>query len=966
MEQEIGLQDKMAAEQLKLKNLYEQQAAAAREELAAYSEYVSFDKNGLLKFNTGASGIGSSEQLEELQDLVDKYDEALEGMWDAQDAAIEASMDSYDLRLEQLSYIIEMQILGNQENIALLERALEKLEDKMFSAAERLNNLIAQAIEYGKQIDAYDPEKLLSGFGLTKDATDKESWVALFQKYTQANRSGTIEQLEESRDALAELETQIYDLSKSVADVLLEAFEEFGESFDKLEERSSTLSSIVDSYNNIVNLTRQFTEVDASMVQSLIDANATLSKTSMNTAKTEYETLLANQKLIQERYNSSKISDSSLASYWKQQLDEINSLVESARADFMSAWEEALQAAAEAFKASIENIVSTFEKSMTGAFGTYASMQKAYEQQSKVMNRYLAAYERTYELTKLTRKLDKDLDETDNLKARETLKDLQDEINELQRAEVEMSKNDLTFLQKKYDLRLAEIALEEAQKAKNSVTLQRNAEGGWGYVYTVDQNNIAEAQQKYEDTFQQAYKSQMDNIKSLEGSLLGNIQTYLNEIKENEGDQEALERVQNTYNELLAADAAEIDRAINNVNELVKETGLEGYESINFANTLLGEVLGEYETAGLWSEEFLQKLTEQVLIPTTEQITEQEKIMNDLLEFGADGSLEENLKAFEDEIIKANEQLNKDIEERGESTELADAINTAFSKDMEIVFDYYSKVEGALEKIRQALEAARWAAENTPTYTPSYNRPRNPTPDPTKEVWKVTVGGETRYIDSSDMDQFVTELTGEGLDYQRDYDDGIVLNDAGKFVDSLGLVYEKATVNKSTATSTTDDLTKANKDASYLKSEGGQEVLREQSWHGQDLSEGASQSGYSQAIIKEILGLSTGGYTGSWGSEGRLALLHQKELVLNAEDTENFLSALGILHSLVKLIDLQAINNAFNTSQLKSSKAQAYSQTLEQQVNIHAEFPNVTNHYEIEEALNNIVNSASQYANRKI
>jgi hypothetical protein len=54
------------------------------------------------------------------------------------------------------------------------------------------------------------------------------------------------------------------------------------------------------------------------MVQSLIDANATLSKTSMNTAKTEYETLLANQKLIQERYNSSKISDSSLASYWKQ------------------------------------------------------------------------------------------------------------------------------------------------------------------------------------------------------------------------------------------------------------------------------------------------------------------------------------------------------------------------------------------------------------------------------------------------------------------------------------------------------------------------------------------------------------------------------------------------------------------------------------------------------------------------
>ena len=35
----------------------------------------------------------------------------------------------------------------------------------------------------------------------------------------------------------------------------------------------------------------------------------------------------------------------------------------------------------------------------------------------------------------------------------------------------------------------------------------------------------------------------------------------------------------------------------------------------------------------------------------------------------------------------------------------------------------------------------------------------------------------------------------------------------------------------------------------------------------------------------------TGGYTGSWGPEGRLAMLHQKEIVLNAQDTENLLSA---------------------------------------------------------------------------
>ena len=40
-------------------------------------------------------------------------------------------------------------------------------------------------------------------------------------------------------------------------------------------------------------------------------------------------------------------------------------------------------------------------------------------------------------------------------------------------------------------------------------------------------------------------------------------------------------------------------------------------------------------------------------------------------------------------------------------------------------------------------------------------------------------------------------------------------------------------------------------------------------------------------------------------------------------------------------------------------------QGLEQSVHITAEFPNVTDHYEVEEALNNLINTSSQYANRK-
>jgi hypothetical protein len=41
------------------------------------------------------------------------------------------------------------------------------------------------------------------------------------------------------------------------------------------------------------------------------------------------------------------------------------------------------------------------------------------------------------------------------------------------------------------------------------------------------------------------------------------------------------------------------------------------------------------------------------------------------------------------------------------------------------------------------------------------------------------------------------------------------------------------------------------------------------------------------------------------------------------------------------------------------------SNTLEQNVHIEASFPGVTDRYELEEAFNNLINTTSQYANRK-
>lgn len=99
------------------------------------------------------------------------------------------------------------------------------------------------------------------------------------------------------------------------------------------------------------------------------------------------------------------------------------------------------------------------------------------------------------------------------------------------------------------------------------------------------------------------------------------------------------------------------------------------------------------------------------------------------------------------------------------------------------------------------------------------------------------------------------------------------------------------------------------------------------------------------------------------------------ELMLNAGDTQNILAAASVASSLDKGILRTLMESVSTTAQaMLGMLSNAYhavgispvsSTTLDQQVHITAEFPNVTDHNEIEEALSTLVNRAAQFANHK-
>ena len=115
----------------------------------------------------------------------------------------------------------------------------------------------------------------------------------------------------------------------------------------------------------------------------------------------------------------------------------------------------------------------------------------------------------------------------------------------------------------------------------------------------------------------------------------------------------------------------------------------------------------------------------------------------------------------------------------------------------------------------------------------------------------------------------------------------------------------------------------------------------------------------------DYVALDTGGYTGEWGPEGRLAMLHEKELILNKKDTENFLTATNMLREISQMLDNNALVASLGAINLQAMRLNTLAdQVLQQEVTIHADFPNVTDHNEIEIAIDNLINAASQHAYR--
>ena len=947
------------------------------------------------------SKIAAAEKRWELfTKALEQYEETMDAYDDAIAKQTENKIKKYEKLFESVTYSIEVKLDIQDDQMKLLDHMLTMIEDKAFSAAEAIG-LLGQKTQVAlNQASIYSQgiTDLLALHGL-----DNESIQAVLNgsmSIDELDEYGfsdeDISQLREYMDGLMQCNEDLLELRNTVQEKVVEAFDEFNEELDRNIEKIEYLTGVIDSLRNIIDLVGQASlGLDDEFMNNLANAKVQTSTDNLTANKAKYDSNVSQLASAQEQLRlAQERGDEESVKQWTKTVNDLTTKVQDSHNAMLSSWENALQAAQEAFELAVDQAIATYEKAISGTFGNLEDLQNAFDQQSEILDRYVEDYEKIYELSKLNRDINNSIDLTGNVKAKQALRDLQVEINELQASDTKMSEYDLKYLRQKYNLRLAEIALEEAQNAKSQVRMRKDSEGNYSYVFTADENKIEEARQNYEDALYEMQDLNTQYIREMQANILQSEIELANALRaldrtKYKSDAEyyaEVDRITAYYMGQRSYYMGELDKGLQNnqttyAYDWYNYSQYTGYKISadedyidSFNETVYAQLTG-YTSIEDAQNKFKQA-TEIMVEDLKTAFTNWQNAIKIIME-AAGTSIEtfgETTSVTLEQIVtdsgEAAEEVTEDAEQFVDAFAIicdevtnwqivySSAISEAVASNTEMIgscgslISMLSEVDGKLVGTGQqfattagAIEAAaariQAAAAAAAAAAASVNSTSVSTTSPSVNPTNPTTSTDVKldpYVYYKDKNA----VTGRSQAYAPVSASSIT--SSGWEVFQGTYLVEKGYGNTR----------KAVLISAYLASPGAISIAK--------FSPLKNNSGLGNF---PGLGFDTGGYTGSWGEDGRIAMLHQKELVLNAADTENMLKAVEIVRNIVKVIDLNAGAQSQGLGTLSTGTAQVGDQVLEQSVMITAEFPNATDHNEIEMAFDTLINRASQFANRK-
>lgn len=428
-----------------------------------------------------------------------------------------------------------------------------RLNDDGSDAADAIANLNDQMTQLGFKAEHYEQAitDLLKNAGasakdIEKFLSGKISIDDLAKKLELTPEA--IDNLREYASALLDINENMYEMRENAIDQLTKALDKFAEEAEKAARKTEFYSNHLNHLRNVIDtIGKQSLGITNDILDGLANAAYQTALQEVQVAKTTLDEIEYDRKRFAEEFANGLMSEEE----YNKMMDELNDRWMNAVENLADKEEAALEAASQAFQVHLTSVVEGFEQAISGPYNSLDRLQDAFEKQKKLNDLYVDDYKKIHDLSKLGRDIQKSMDATDNVKAMEYLKELQDEVNDGLRDGNKLTEYNIEFLEKKYQLRLAEIALEEAQNAKNQVRMTRTSEGDWSYTYYADEEATANAQQNYEDKLFELEQLNQEYTKSVQDLIMDNMIQYRDEIANlNLTDQERTELLQQYYEQL--------------------------------------------------------------------------------------------------------------------------------------------------------------------------------------------------------------------------------------------------------------------------------------------------------------------------------------------------------------------------------------------------------------------------------
>lgn len=948
----------------------------------AYNSLNAAAQEAFLK-NLDANGRNPLQQAEDAYkkalDALKQYESTHEAIEDTENAIedkekerLEKLQEQYDILLAEVQTEIELKINVDDTALELLKDKLADLGDSADNALDVIANINQSVDKVIHKTETYREGinktlDTLKDYGVSEeDLTKVKNSIAdgslgqmdpktiqeMFSSSEIVDYDTLISNLQEYSKELLAMNEEIRAYKDQVFDTMSAAFNEYLEDLERYEAKTEHAKKLTQGYKDLItSLGKANIDKDGSLTKKINDALVSESKDALREAQATQDyaqSAFDKAKAEYEKYSTqgSPWYNEEMARKWKAQMEECEDALMAAQ----EKTQEALQATAEAIKTAFKDTIDQIMKDLDDSLGNVSYLQQQFDQAQELSEQYLDDYKKIYELSKLTRQVHKSMDETNNVKAKKLLMDYQAKINKYQQDGVKMSQYELEHLQKEYELRVAQIQLEEAQNAKSQVRMTRDSEGNYGYIYTADDSAKDSAEQNYEDklyALQELNTQYITEMERLSLEIQAQWQETLKQILEDDSlsldeQQARIAEASEFYQQRLAYVSEQLGIAVNNNRTLYEEDW-----------TKYSEVTGYKISA---DEDYVDSWDETTLAVLTGAIDQQGYYQSVQMAFAS------TVASIQQETVKYQEALNA----VGLS---ADALAGKISADVEIqkqasneaamaAEDMSQRAQGALEEVmNKAGEfSERWVTE-----------------------LEATIQKNQEYVQSIlDMINALTDLNaaanapspshpstggggggGGGGTGGSGGGGGGSSNNSGKIEGVAAAIWMDGGETSGWYVGSDRSSRLAEKGVSaaqsYINQHGPNGDIYA-AWHNR---RGQLKSYYYGSF-------DTGGYTGDWGnSEGRLALLHSKELVLNASDTENMLAIVDMVRQISNAIDTNALSTLMSAGLTAASVNTKDKDVLEQHVTITAEFPNATDKDSILDAFDNVINLAAQYANRR-